>query len=241
MADNTEAKFILNYESAVAEIGKLGAGYKPPNPIAEIVTMQGNLSQILTLKQTLDQKKAVEEDKRNAREDLYKTVAPRCSSVINYCKSMGVDANDLANLQFFVRELRGVRAKKIPPVVPGAAPTNNVSAAQTSYANQQDWFAQFVEKVRVLPNFSPQENHLTLTTLEGLRDSLQTANSEVITSESETNQARTALDELLYTGAGSVINSMKSAKPYIRAVFGATNPVYQAITKFRFNLPKRLR
>lgn len=115
MADNTEAKFILNFETAVAQIGTLGAGYKPPNPIAELAAMQANLAQILVRKQMLDQKEAVEEDKRNSREDLYKTVAPRCSSVISYCKSFGVDASDLANLQFFVREFRGVLAKKIPP------------------------------------------------------------------------------------------------------------------------------
>jgi hypothetical protein len=110
MADNTEAKFILNFETSVAQIGTLGAGYMPPNPIAALAAMQANLAQILVLKQTLDQKEAVEEDKRNSREDLYKSVAPRCSAVINYCVSMGVDENDLENLRFFVRELRGVQS-----------------------------------------------------------------------------------------------------------------------------------
>lgn len=114
MADNTEAKFILNFETALAQIGTLGSGYKPPNPIAYLAAMQAKLGQILVRKQMLDQKEVVEEDKRNSREDLYKTVAPRCSSVISYCKSFFVDTNDIANLQFFVREIRGGFAKKIP-------------------------------------------------------------------------------------------------------------------------------
>ena len=241
MADNTEAKFILNFETSVVQIGTLGAGYVPPNPIAGLAVLQTNLTQILAAKETLDQKEAVEEDKRNAREDLFKTLAPRCSSVVNYCESMGIDENDLENLRYFLRELRGVRAKPVTPSEPGATPVKTISAAQTSFANQQDWFAQFVEKVRVVSGYHPPEDGLKLSDLEALRDDAQRANTDVITAESETAQARAALDELLYTGAGCVINAMKSAKKYILSVFGANHPVYQTITKFRFNLPKRLK
>ena len=35
---------------------------------------------------------------RNEREMLFKRVAPYASELVNYCKSIGLDANELANL-----------------------------------------------------------------------------------------------------------------------------------------------
>lgn len=241
MADNTEAKFILNYETYIAETAKLGAAYVPPNPIAQLAAMQANHANILILKQAHQQKEAVEEDKRNTREDLYKLLAPRCSSVINYCKAIGADANDLANLQSFLREIRGKRAVPIQPPAPGAAPPNTVSAAQTSYANREDFFRQFVEKLRTITSFNPTEEPLKTATLDDYLASLGTANSDVINAEADTNTARAALDAALYTGAASALNAVRASKPYILTVFGANHPVYKAIVGLKFNLPKRLR
>lgn len=120
MADNTEAKFILNFESALAEIAKLGAAYDPPNPIADLGKMQAKHVQVRDLKTGHTRHAAVGEDKRNSREDLFKTIPPLCSSLISYSKSIGMDVNDLANLQSFLREIRGRRTKAYIRAVFGA-------------------------------------------------------------------------------------------------------------------------
>ena len=47
MADNTEPKFITNFETSVNRIGTLGSAYAPPNPIAAPAALQSLLIQIL--------------------------------------------------------------------------------------------------------------------------------------------------------------------------------------------------
>jgi hypothetical protein len=178
---------------------------------------------------------------RNSREDLYKTVAPLASELINYCKALGIDANDLANLQSFVREIRGRRAKAVPKTAPGATTPKTISAAQTSYVSIAEHFANLVENVRLITNYAPEENKFKLTTLDALVTALRQSNTDVMSAEAETSAARQTLDKLLYTDEACALNTINAAKPYIRAVFGAENAVYQTITKFNFRKPSRLR
>lgn len=241
MADTTESKFITNFETCVTQIGTLGAAYKPPNPIAELAALQSLLTQILAVRTIFQQKEASEETARNSRESLFRNVPSYASDLINYCKSFGVPENVLTNLQSFVREIRGVRAEPKPKALPGANAPKTVSAAQTTYPSIAEHFANLVEAVRTIPNFNPSEDKFKLATLDEFIESLRQANTNVTAADAETSTARQALDVLLYTGANCVINSVKAAKPYIRAVFGADNPVYRTLTGFKFNMPKRLR
>ncbi len=240
MADNTESTFITNFETSVTNIGTLGAAYKPPNPIAVFAAIQTLLAQILTARTALREKETQEETVRNSREDLYKTVAPLASELVNYCKALGIDANDLANLQSFVREIRGRPANPVPKTEPGVTAPKRISAAQTSFVSIAEHFANLVEGVRVITNFAPEEEKFKLTTLDALVAALRQANSAVINAEAETSTARQTLDELLYTGDACALKAINAAKPYIRAIFGAENPVYQTIVKLTFRKPSRL-
>ena len=227
----------------MAEIGKLGAAYDPPNPIAVLTTMQAKHVSIRDLKLQHQQKEAVEEDKRNSREDLYKTIAPLGSSIISYCKSIEMDVNDMDNLRSFVREIRGQRAKAVvvPPPGAGGTPPRTVSAAQTSYANRLDSFSKFVEKLRTQTTYKPNEPQFKLDTLDAKVDAMETANTQVVEAEADTKSLRSTLDGGLYTGADSVLKSMEVAKAYIVAVFGTKNSVYKAITKLKFRKPSRIK
>ena len=243
MADKTEDMFIANFATSITQINTLGGEYKPPNPFAELAGMQTHHAAILAARTASDEKDSAEEAARNARENLYKQVAPLASELVNYCKSLGLDANVFANLQTFVRDLRGRRAKPVAKPAAGATapPPKTISAAQTSYVETAEHFANLVEAARVLPDFKPEEDKFKLTTLDAFVAALRQANTDVANADAAAGVARHTLDELLYTGADSVINRLKSAKAYIAAVFKAKHPVYQTITKFRFDQPKRLR
>lgn len=241
MADNTESKFITDFETSVTQIGTLGTAYKPPNPIAELAALQSLLTEILAARTVFQQKEANEETARNSREVLFKSAASYASDLINYCKSFGVPENVLANLQSFVREIRGVRAEPKPKTLPGANAPKTISAAQTSFSSVAGHFANLVEAVRTIDGFNPAEDKFKLATLDAFVASLRQANTEVIAADAETATARQALDAPLYTGNNSVIKSIAAAKPYIRSIFGADNQVYRTITKFRFAMPTRLR
>lgn len=243
MADKTEDTFIANFATSITQINTLGGDYKPPNPLAEVAGMQAHHAAILTARTDSDEKDSAEEADRNARENLYKRAAPLASELVNYCKSLGLEENVFANLQTFVRDLRGRRAAPVakPAANATAPPPKTISAAQTSYVETAEHFANLVEAVRILPGFKPEEDKFKLTTLDAFVAALRQANTAVANAAAAAATARRTLDELLYTGADSVINRLKSAKAYIAAVFKASHPVYKTITKFRFDQPKRLR
>lgn len=43
--DNTESKFITNFETSVTQIGTFGTGYQPPAPIVSLTALQALLTQ----------------------------------------------------------------------------------------------------------------------------------------------------------------------------------------------------
>jgi hypothetical protein len=242
----TEAKLFQNLETLINRVGTLGAAYQPPNPSAELATMQANLTGALALRTTLQQKEAVEEEKRNEREDLFEPVAGLCGDIAKYCESAGWDANDVANLRAFTREMRGKSAKPKKPAAspPGAGetpptPPNTISSAQTSFASRAEHFSNFLETVRAnAARYQPKETKFKLATLDARLAAMRDSNSAVNTAETDTNQARSAFDETLYTGGGNLVDAAKSAKKYLGALF-KTHQVYQDVKNLTFTKPKR--
>jgi hypothetical protein len=246
-SEATEAKFFTNIETLTNEIATLGAGYKPPNPIAKLAAMQANLAQAMTLRDAFLQKTAAEEEKRNSRESLHAPVATLCTDIILYCEAAGWDENDLANLRTLNREYRGRRA--VPKASGegenvgegGATPKKNISSAQTSYAGKTEHFASFVETLRTnAANYNPEEDRFKLSTLDALVAALRQANSDVSAAEADTNQARTALDAVLYTNPDNLADAANSAKKYVGSAF-RTHQVNHNIRNLKFEKPKRLR
>lgn len=246
-SEATEAKLFTNTETLINELTTLGAAYKPPNQIAKLATMLTNMAMALTLRTALQQKIAFEEEKRNHRESLHEPVARLCSDIILYCESAGWDANDLANLKSLNREYRGRRATpKAPDAGANAGntdtpPKKNISSAQTSFAGKTEHFANFVETLRTnAANFNPEEDKFKLTTLDALVAALRAANSDVSAAEADTNQARAALDAVLYTNPDNLVDAANSAKKYVGSAF-RTHQVNHNIKNLRFEKPKRLR
>lgn len=241
MSEQTEAKLFTNLETLVNGATILGAAYKPPNPYAATAVMQTNLDNAESLRAAWLQKAEIEEDARNDRENLFKTVAPLFSEIINYGKAAGWDKNTLDNLRSMKRELTGVPAepkKKDDPNTPEDESAGQKSSAQTSYANRAVTAAQFVEGVRTQSGYKPDEERFKLASLDALIDSLNAANSSVATAAAATLAARTALDAVLYTDAANLVDAGNAAKTYLKAAF-SKHPVYQSVKNFRFRKPAR--
>lgn len=244
----TEAKLFQNLETLINRAGMLGAAYQPPNPIAAPGTMQANFAEAQTLRTALQQSDAVEEEKRNEREDLFEPVATFCGDIAKYCESAGWSANDVANLRSITRKMRGKRAPAKPKPADNppnadtpAPPPNTVSASQTSFASRAEQFSTFIETLRAnAANYQPKENEFKLATLDAKLDAMRNLNSAVNTAETGASQARTALDGKLYTNSDNLVDAAKSAKKYLGAAF-KTHQAYQDVKNLTFNKPSRLR
>jgi len=241
MADNTEATLFTNLESlVVGKVVPLGAAYNPPNPHAEAAAMQANFNAALPLRSALQQKDAAEFLVRHARAELHEPIDTLCTDLINYCKAAGWSANDLNTLRALNRKLRGrpARQKEDDPATPDVnEAAGGISSAQTSYPSRTEHFANVVETLRAKGDFNPTETRFRLSTLDALVQSLRDANSNVSSAKSETDQARAALDAILYLNADNLVDAANSAKFYLKSSF---SHVYESVKNMRFRKPARL-
>lgn len=241
--EETEAKLFTNLETLTNEIGTLGAAYKPPNEIAKLAAMLANLAQALTLRTAFQQKSAAEESLRNSREDLHKAIPALLTDLVKYCDSAGWDKNDLDNLKSFCREYKGRRAAPKAGLTgeDGAPAKKNISSAHTSYASKTEHFANAVETLRTnAAKFKPEEDKFKLSTLDATVAAMRQANSDVSAAETATNQARAALDALLYTNPDNLVDAAVSSKKYVGAAF-RTHQVNQNIKNLKFRKPDRIK
>lgn len=243
MAENTEAQMLQRLDVLIAAAQSLGAAYTPPDADASIAHLQAQAVAGQAAVDGLDDSESSEDAERNSRQALYADIAARGSDVFQYCKAMGWDARDLADLQSKVRELRGGRAVPKPednPATPDIDESDTGgSASQRSFASLAGHWSEIVSFLEE-KSYTTTEDGITLVDLTDLRDQLRAANNSIAAVEGASAAGRQTRDNVFYTGAGSVVESAKASKNYIRARHDDTQ-AWQMIKGLEFQIPRRLR
>ncbi len=234
--ERTEAKFFEDADKLIAEAVKLGADYDPPNNIAKLVNLQAKRAATAAQRTVNQATEAAEETKRNARENLFKTLNSDVTSLVEYAKSAGMPPNEMDALKSIAREIKGTRAKSIKP----DDGKTHISVANLSYVTRTDNYARFIEQYDTLAIPTGEVFYKTSTHRAKL-DALRQSTADVIQAESVSNTSGELLDKLAYTDPDSLLNGCVSAKSYIKSKYKSTGEPYKNIAKTRFNLPSRLR
>ncbi|CAN5453384.1 hypothetical protein BH10ACI1_BH10ACI1_16090 [soil metagenome] len=232
----TEAKFFEDVEKIIAEAEREGVAYNPPNPFANLSALQTQRNSSAAQRTVNQASDAIEETKRNNRENLYKILNSDVTSLVDYVKSAGMPENDVNALKSIARTIKGGRAEAIDKN-DGAI---HISVAHLSYASRADNYARFIEQYESLGIVATEDMYKAATHRAKLA-ALQQANTEVITAEANTNTSGELLDKLAYLDDNSLMNGCISAKAYIKSKYKTTGQPYKNIAKTRFVLPSRLR
>ena len=234
--ERTEAKFFEDVEKIIAEAERLGAEYNPPNTMAALEKLKGKRDETVAARSTNQANEAAEEQSRNTRENLFKSLNSDISSLVDYAVSAGKAENEIAALKTIAREIKGRRARTIDP----NDGENHISVANLSYVTRADNYARFIEQYETLQIPTTEDKYKTATH-RTKQTALTTASNAVIASEAASNTTGEALDKLAFTDADSLMNACISAKKYIRSKYGAKGQPYLNIAKTRLELPTRLR
>lgn len=235
--ERTEAKFFEDAEKMIAEADRLGTTeYDPPNEIAKIVKLKAKRDAALGARTANQANEAAEEQTRNERENLFKPLNKEITSLVQYAKSAGRAANEIAALQSIAREIKGGRAKAVDPT----DGENHISVSNQSYVTRTDKYAEFIEQYDAL-NIPTGEDFYKTATHRAKLTARRNANTAVIQAESNSSTSAENLDKLAYLDEDSLMNSCISAKTYLRSKYGAAGQPYKNIAKTRFDLPTRLR
>ncbi len=162
----------------------------------------------------------------------------------NYLKASGASKGVVEDAETFVRKLGGARRTskpKLEPVTPdpGANPPvvedeGNSSASQMSYDNQVGNFESYIEILKNVSQYNPNEADLKVTALTAFAASL-TAKSNIVSTRSATlNQARGQRDKVLYTDEDSIVTTAQMVKSYVQSALGTNSQLFKKIKGLRF-------
>ena len=103
-----------------------------------------------------------------------------------------------------------------------------------SYDNQVGNFESYIEIVKNVPSYNPNETELKVTALTALAVELTNKSNLVSTSSASLDQARGARDQLLYLSDDSVVNTALRVKTYVQSALGTESQLYQKIKGLKF-------
>jgi hypothetical protein len=171
------------------------------------------------------------------REDAFKGLRPLAVRSRNFLKASGASKGIVDDAEEFIRKLRGGR--KTPkliddPTTPEDESKGSGSASQMSYDNQVGNFESYIEIVKNVPTYNPNETDLKVTALTALAADLTDKSNAVSTSSASLDQARGARDQLLYLSDDCVVNTAKLVKAYVQAALGTQSQLYKKIKGLKF-------
>jgi hypothetical protein len=175
------------------------------------------------------------------RESGFGGLRPLAVRSRNFLKASGAPKGVLDDAETFIRKLGGGR--KTPKIVddpdtPEDESKKSSSASQMSYDNQTGNFQSYIEIVKNVTSYNPNEADLKVTALIALAASLTAKNNAVSTTTADLNQARGARDQLLYLADDSIVNTALLVKAYVKAALGTQSQLFKQIKGLKFTRPR---
>lgn len=155
----------------------------------------------------------------------------------NFLKSSGASKAVVEDAETHVRKLTGGRKSpkvKDDPATPADESKASKSASQMSYDNQLGNLGAYLEILKNVPSYNPNEADLKLTSLTAFAANLKARNNAVSTTSAALSQARGLRDRLLYLDEDSIVNTAQLVKSYVKAAFGTDSQLFKQVKGLRF-------
>lgn len=172
------------------------------------------------------------------RETSFGGLRPLGVRSFNYLKASDPPAGVVKDAETSIRKLSGGRKSpkvKGDPNAPEGDGKGSGSASQMSYENQIGNFRSYIEIVRNVSTYTPNEADLKVTALEDFADSLVAKSNAVSTTSATLDQARGTRDQLLYLNDDSIVNTALLVKAYVKAALGTQSQLFKKIKGLKFS------
>lgn len=171
----------------------------------------------------------------------FKSLRPLAIRSRNYLKASGATKPVVADAEEFVRKLSGggksSKAKAGPnadPANPGGETATSRSSSQMSYDNQIGHFQGYIDVVKKVPAYKPNEADLKVPALTAFGEDLKSKSDGVSTASAALNQARGQRDRLLYLDEDSIVETAQLVKAYVQSALGTKSQLFKKIKPLRF-------
>lgn len=238
--ESGDRKLLGNFRKLIDEVSA-DSDYNPANTVLKLTALE---TQYTAADVSVDGVAAAHAPNKLAitdREGAFNELRPLVVRSRNFLKASGASKAVAADAEQFVRKLSGGAKKpKAKPAGQGEAPTAPAqpavtrSSSQMSYDNQVGHFQSYIEIVKNVSQYKPNEADLKVAALTAYAADLMTKSNTVSTTSAALSQARGTRDRLLYLDDGSVVNTAKLVKNYVQAALGSDSQLYKKIKGLKF-------
>lgn len=234
--ESGDNKLIGNFRKLIDEL-TADAGYNPANAKLKILALEAQYTAADAAVDAVAAALAPNKLAITNRDAAFKALRALVVRSRNYLKASGAPKAVVDDAETFVRKLTGGRVTpkvKANPATPQGELAKSRSASQMSFDNQLGNFQAYIEILKNVPEYNPNEPDLKTTALEALAADLNALNNAVSTTTATLNQKRGTRDSLLYLDDDCVVNTAKSAKAYVQASQGTKSQLYKQIKGLEF-------
>jgi hypothetical protein len=228
---------LKSFDELLSAVRGFSAGYNPSKDefrinALEVKSAEGH-NQITNMNVRMSAYKSAVEH----RAMIYLPFQNLTTSIFNYVKSTDASDVNVDNVGQIIRKLKGQRAgKKVTP--PAGAENQQASAqisvSQLSFNEQLNNFDRLIRQLEMIPQYVPNETHLSIAGLRDYYNRMNTANEALLKAENDLSNARLSRNKEFYDPETGLVEIGKGDKLYIKAIFGATSPQYRQVSGISF-------
>jgi len=235
--ESGDNKIIGNFRKLIDEVSA-EPDYNPANDKLKIPALEAQYTGGDAVVRSLAAARAPYKLAITDRESAFKALRALVVRSRNFLKASGATRGVVDDAETYVRKLSGARKSAKPTVAPGApegeSPASS-SASQMSYDNQVGNFESYIEILKNVSVYNPNETDLKVTALTALATGLTAKSNTVNTTSATLNQIRGQRDELLYTADDSIVNTAQLVKAYVQAALGTGSQLNKKIKPLKFS------
>lgn len=248
-------KNLMNFEDLLARLSALLERYNPARPELQLSSLQQLQQEAQMMMERLTSAITTNDAATNTRSNLFDTLSPLTTRIVNYLIAGGAKAKTIADARGFQRKIQGSRLSKktTEPDTTSKEPNSaemasngtgngepaadkTHSASRLSYDLKMDHFAKLVSLVQNEATYQPHELELQVGALQDFLQQLRSANTNKAYADAELEVARRERSRVLYDPENGIVARALQVKAYVKAVLGTKSEDFKNIQRIRFRM-----
>jgi hypothetical protein len=247
------AKNMSNYDELITYVIGYGAIYNPSKSslidLSALLTLQ---PQVHDTAATVNRLAGVFNSARAARKTAFAPLSKLITTIVNVEQTCNASIQIDENVKSLVRKMRGLHSKINKSNAPVAAPSSitgtttttstpsvtttkrTISSSQVGFNTLLDTFDKLIQTLIIIPEYQPNEAHITTASLTTLYNELLALNASVVSAHVDLSNAKIARFNICYKPITGMVDRTVDVKKYVKAIFGSSSAEYKQISKLNF-------
>jgi hypothetical protein len=234
--ESGDNKLLGNFRKLIDEVSA-DPNYNPANDKIKVTALEAQYTASDAVVNGVAAARAPNKLAITDRDDTFSGLRPLAVRSRNFLKASGAPQGVVDDAETSIRKLSGGRKSpkvKDDPKTPEDESKKGSSASQMSYENQIGNFEAYIEIVKNVSAYKPNEADLKVTALTAFAADLTAKSNAVSTTSATLNQARGQRDQLLYLADDSIVNTARLVKAYVQAALGSQSQLFKKIKGLKF-------